>query len=78
MTVGDARTVRGALVRGVLRGVLRGAVLLLLGSVALFVTRGEPLGNRIFLWSVAGLIFAVAGWGAIETWRELKRLRRHL
>ena len=55
---------------------MRAAVLVTLGLIAVSFTRDEPLGNRVFLWSMAALIFAVAVWGVFETWRELKRLRR--
>lgn len=69
---GDARTVRGAVIRGFLRLV----VLLALALVAVVFSRGEPLGNRNFLWGVAGLLAVVAVWGLVETWREVGRVRR--
>jgi len=63
--------------RAVTRGVLRFAVLLTLGVIALSFTAGEPLGNRVFLWVLAGLAFLVAAWSLIETCLELKRVRRN-
>lgn len=71
-TLGNAKSVGGAVARGVLRAV----VLIALGLIAVSFTRGEPLGNRVFLWSLAALMFALAIWGVFETWHELKRLRR--
>lgn len=72
-TIGDARTVRGA----VARGVLRFAVLLALAVVAVVFSHGEPMGNRNFLWGVAGLMLVIAAWGLVETWREVGRVRGH-
>lgn len=71
--VGDAKSSGGA----GLRGVLRLLVLVTLGVIALSFSVGEPLGNRIFLWILAGSAFAIAAWGLIETLLELRRVRRN-
>ena len=73
-TVGDDAKSTGGVV---MRGVLRLAVFVTLGVVALsFVTGDEPLGNRVFLWVLAAIAFVVAGWGLLETCLELSRVRR--
>lgn len=71
--VGDAKSTAGV----AMRGGLRLSVLVALGVTALSFTAGEPLGNRIFLWILAGLAFVVAAWGLIETCLELTRARRN-
>jgi len=72
---GDARTLRGALVRGGLRLILLAGPAVLAMSWA---APDEPIGNRRFLWGLAGLLFVVAAWGLTETVREVKRVaQRH-
>lgn len=67
----DAKSLRGALVRGVLR-------LLLLGGLAVLALSwagpDEPVGNRRFLWALAVLLLVVAAWGVVKTMREVNRL----
>jgi protein-S-isoprenylcysteine O-methyltransferase Ste14 len=67
-----ARTKAAALSRAVMRTV----VLLGLAAVAVWWSVDEPsAGNRGFLLAVAGLLAVVAGWGAVETRRELRVIR---
>lgn len=73
VNIGEARSVGGAL----RRGILRLAVLLGLALVSLsWAGDEEAVGNRVFLWSLAGLLFVVAVWSVIELLREMNRLQR--
>jgi len=71
--VGEAKSTGDAAIRGVLRL----AVAVALGVIALSFSAGEPLENRIFLWILAALAFVVAAWGLIESWLEARRVRRN-
>lgn len=57
-----------------MRGALRQVALLGLAGLFLGLSGGERwMGNRLFLFAVAGLFVALAGWGAVETRRECGR-----
>ncbi|MBD8869951.1 hypothetical protein [Nocardioides donggukensis] len=68
---GAASTPGGAVARGILRLVVLGGLAVLALSWA---GPDEPLGNRRFLWGLAGLLLLLAAWGLVETLREVSRL----
>ena len=63
-----ARSLSGALTRGILRL----ALLLGLGAIALVWSTDETDGRRVFLWVLAGILLLTAIWGAAQTWREAR------
>lgn len=69
----DAKTIWGALLRGLIRVVL----LVSLAVIALLFLSGETnAGNRIFLWILAGTLGGLCAWGMVETAIEVKRIQR--
>jgi hypothetical protein len=57
------------------RGIMRLALLLGLGAIALSWSTDETDGQRVFLWVMAGALFLIAILGAAETWREVRLIR---
>lgn len=68
----DATTVRG----GVLRGILRVTLLLGLAGIALRMSGDAQGANRTLLLVLAGGLGAICVWGIVETTMELRRIRR--